>query len=128
MSHFHIFFILETVCQPCSNSILSSLSFFRDLVMTSTLCYLATGCSNSSRLILLLSFQVEKLTSVYRPEFFFHYPGEKLLGNTHVIILVLVSDPVVTHMRGSFTPDTVLGTCREQRGLLPCEVWQEQFL
>lgn len=32
--------------------------------------------------------------SVCRPEcFFFHYPGEKLLGNTHVTTLVHVSDP-----------------------------------
>lgn len=97
--------------------------------MTSTVCYLATGCSNPSTLILFLSFQVEKLTSVYRPKFFQH-PEEKFLGIIPVRTPVPVSDPVVIHITGSFFSAAVLlmGTSGEQRGPFLYMVWHKQFL
>lgn len=97
--------------------------------MTSTVCYLATGYSNPSRLILFLSLQEEKLTSVYRPNFFQH-SGEKFLDVIHVRTPVPVSHPVVILIRGSFFPAAALlmGTSGEWRGLLLYVVWHKQFL
>lgn len=101
--------------------------FFRDLDMTSTLCYLATGCSNSNRLILVLSFQVEKLC-LHIDQYFFSSSWGKLTGQHPCHNPGPCTWPCGVLHQGKLLPRHSTGDVQRTEGSFAIVVWQEQFL